>query len=167
MLKTRVIVLSALLAMAAASGAAPLVIDKAGRKVQVPETQGPKPRLVLHTTMATWCAACRVELPQLAFVRNAFKPEELAMYGLPYDEKERPEQLRAWAATHRPPYQLLTELSAPDIASVKGLVLTNMKMDAVPATFITDTQGRILRAKWGPPSVSEIRELLRAQKPPR
>lgn len=166
--KTAAAACSAMLALSGAAAAGPLVIDKAGHQVKVKvEAAGGAvaPKLVLHTTMATWCTACRTELPQLAFVRKSFKPEELAMYGLPYDEKERPEQLRDWASRHTPPYRLLTELEGRDIASVKELVLTRMKMDAVPATFITDPQGRILRARWGPPSVSEIRELLRAQAP--
>lgn len=146
--------------------AEPVRFDTAGKQLQVTprDRQAPKPRLVLHTTMATWCVACKAELPQFAYLRSVFTPEELGMYGLPYDQKDRPEQLAAWAASHRPSYQLLTDLSTRSIASVKTMVLANLRMDAVPASIITDADGRILRARWGPPSVSELRELLRSQK---
>jgi peroxiredoxin len=149
----------------AASAAEPIVIDKGGKQLQVARERGaPRPKLVLHTTMATWCTACRNELPQFAYLRSVFKPEELAMYGLPYDAKDRPDQLKAWAVAHHPAYELMSDATQGEIASVKATVLANLRMDAVPASFITDSDGRILRSRWGPPSVSELRELMRSQK---
>lgn len=151
--------------VAAQSAAQPIVVNKDGTLLQLNERkEGPKPKLVLYTTMATWCAACRTELPQFLHLRSVFKPDELGMFGLPYDEKEKADQLKAWAVTHRPPYELLTTVTRDNIAAVKKTVVQTMKIDAVPATIITDANGKILRMRWGPPSVSELRELLRAQR---
>lgn len=154
---------AALLLVAGTALAAPIVVDKDSKQLQV-AAASPRPKLVLHTTMATWCTACLAELPQFAYLRSVFKPEEVAMYGLPYDEKDKPEALKAWAAKHNPSYVLLADATQGEIASVKKTVLANLRMDAVPAAFITDADGHILRARWGPPSVSELRELMRSQK---
>jgi thiol-disulfide isomerase/thioredoxin len=139
------------------------VADAAATKMQVSDRKGPKPTLVLYTTMATWCAPCKAELPQLTYLRSVFKPEELGMIGLPYDEKDGAQKLTAWAAANHAPYELIANLTPEGIATAKSVVKTNLRMDAVPAIIVTNGDGRILRARFGPPSVSELRELLRQQ----
>jgi len=41
-------------------------------------------------------------------------------------------------------------------------VLEELKLEAVPATIVTDGAGGVVLAQWGPPSISKIRELLAA-----
>ena len=155
----------ALAGFAATPCAESIVTDAAATKMRIGErkTAGPNPKLVLYTTMATWCAPCKAELPQLTYLRSVFKPEELAMFGLPYDEKEGAAKLTAWADANRPPYELVANLTPDGIASAKSIVKTTLRMDAVPAVIVTDGDGRIVRTRFGPPSVSELRELLRLQ----
>lgn len=158
--------LAGVIGIAANSSAQSIATDEAATRLQVTDRNrdGPKPKLVLYTTMATWCVPCKAELPQFSYLRSVFKPEELDMLGLPYDDKEGAERLKAWAAANRPSYELLASLSKDNIASVKAMVLKSLRMDAVPTSIVTDTRGQILRVKFGPPSVSELRELLRLQK---
>ncbi len=125
--------------------------------------EGAQPKIVLYTTMATWCIACRDELPQYSFLHSVFKPEELEIYGLPYDLNDDQAKLIGWVDSFKPSYTLLSALTKGEISSVKAVVLKTLKIDAVPASIITDGNGRILRSRWGPPSVSEIRELIRLQ----
>jgi thiol-disulfide isomerase/thioredoxin len=160
--------LVSVIGIAGKSLAESIVIDKGGTRLQVTDRNrnGPKPKLVLYTTMATWCVACKTELPQFLHLRSVFKPEELGMYGLPYDYKEGSERLKAWSVANGPPYELLTNLTKDNIASVKTMVIKTLRFDGVPASIITDTNGRILRMRWGPPSVSELRELLWSQNRP-
>ena len=40
-----------------------------------------------------------------------------------------------------------------------ALVLDELRMDAVPASFITDASGNVLLARWGVPTVSDVRKL--------
>ena len=136
-------------------------VDSAPRLqvAQVP-VKGPRPQLVLYTTMATWCAACLTELPQFNMLRATFQPHELGMFGVPYDEKEGAGKLSAWATANRPPYTLLTEAPNDYKATVKQTAIDILKLDGIPASIVTDGEGRVLLAKWGPPSVSEVRELL-------
>ena len=142
-----------------------VVVDSGGTTLRLTDQikKRPKPVLIVYTTMATWCVACRTELPQFKHLRTVFKPEELGMFGLPYDDKEGPEQLKAWVKANGPSYTLFTDFTKSNIASVKAMVIKTLKIDAVPATIVTDGNGNVLRMRWGPPSVSELRELLWAQ----
>ena len=153
-------------AIAARSSAQSIATNADATRLQLTDRKqdAPKAKLVLYTTMATWCAPCKAELPQFSYLRSVFKPEELAMFGLPYDDKEGVERLNAWAAANRPSYELLASLTKDNIGSVKAMVLKTLSIDALPATIVTDTNGRILRARLGPPSASELRELLRSQR---
>jgi len=129
--------------------------------VALPAAKGPTP-LRMFSTMATWCGPCRKEVPQLHRLRAAFPESELAMFGVAIDPEDTPEKLATWNASAKPPYAFLAGLSAAEIDGVKGVVMSELKQDAVPATLITDGQGRLLAALWGPPSVSRIRELASA-----
>jgi hypothetical protein len=118
--------------------------------------------LRLFTTMATWCTACKGEMPQFRRLRAAFTPRDLGLFGVPIDPSEGQTQIQAWGAAHRPAYGLLTGLTETQIASVKTLVLDKLKLDAVPASIVTDGAGNVLLTQWGPPSISKLRELLAA-----
>lgn len=110
--------------------------------------------------MAGWCEACVREIPQFDLLRAAFAPEDLALYGIPVDTEEDPATLVAWSSAQHPPYRLLSDLPPTVIATVKRLVLDELGFDAIPATFVTDADGRLLLAQWGAPTVSRLRELL-------
>jgi hypothetical protein len=82
------------------------------------------------------------------------------MFGLPIDANDGPGELEAWRAAQRPAYELLAGLTEAQVAPVKSLVLDRLKLDAVPATIVTDAAGNVLLTQWGPPTISKIRELL-------
>ena len=81
---------------------------------------------------------------------------------MPIDPSEGPTQIKAWGAASRPAYGLLMGLTETQVASVKSLVLDQMKLDAVPASIVTAAAGNVLLTQWGPPSISKLRELLAA-----
>jgi hypothetical protein len=130
------------------------------RSLPLAGVAGPRPALRLLTTMATWCTACRTEIPQLRRLREAFPADRLAMHGVPIDPEETREQVTAWAAALKPPYELLTTLAPGEVAAVRETVLDRLHLEAVPATVITDASGGVLHVQWGPPTVSKLRELL-------
>jgi hypothetical protein len=119
-----------------------------------------KARLKLVTTMATWCEACKGELPQVKRLRAAFDADTLEILGVPVDENDTTEMLEAYVRLNEPAYTMLTDLSDAQIAVVKQTVIDVLRIDALPAAFITDREGLILRTLWEVPSVSEVRELL-------
>lgn len=119
--------------------------------------------LRLVTTMATWCEACRGELPQLALLREQFDTDELALLGVPVDDEDDAAKLTAYEREHAPAYQLLKELSADEVAAVKQHVIDELRVDALPAAILTDARGRVLETLWEVPSVSKVRELLQRE----
>ena len=124
------------------------------------ERQRSERGLTLITTMATWCTACVTELPEFRRLRQAFGQDELAMFSVPVDGEDSKEMLQSWLAEYTPPYELLTGIAKSEIDKVNSTILTELRAEAVPATFVTDATGQVLIARWGVPSVSDLRKLL-------
>jgi thiol-disulfide isomerase/thioredoxin len=121
---------------------------------------GGRARLVMYTTMATWCVPCLDELPGLNLLKNTFTPEEFEIFGVPYDGEETLEQLQAWSDRYAPPYPILSQLDTEQREAVINGALDVLRLDGVPAAVVTDSEGEVLLVRWGPPSISEIRVLL-------
>ena len=121
---------------------------------------GDRGRLIMYTTVATWCVPCLEELPGLNLLRTTFSTEELEIFGVPYDGEEPPEVLQAWSDLYAPPYRILSELSIEQRSGVIDGALDALRVEGLPAAVITDSEGEVLLVRWGPPSISEIRVLL-------
>jgi peroxiredoxin len=141
----------------AAAAAAPGLALAANRAVR---SAG---RLKVVTTMATWCAACKGELPQLATLRAAFGEDEVAMFGVPVDPKDSAKKLSEYAQKYQPAYDLLTDLRPEEVESVQGALKEALKIEALPSTLILDADGRVLEATTGLPTISTLRRLLDRQ----
>ncbi len=120
----------------------------------------PVPRLRMFTTMATWCPACRGELPQIDRLRQSFSQAELGLYGVPVDPRDDKTKLASYVARHRPAYRLLDGLEGQRIAEVKALALAAFPRDVLPTTIVTDHKGVVLSTVAGTPMISDIRRLL-------
>ena len=102
----------------------------------------------------------RGELPQIARLRAEFRPEELDLLAVPVDEDDSREKLEAYRNENSPAYELLLDLPETDVAAVQKVVLDELRVDALPASILTDGQGRVLGTFGYVPSVSEIRAFL-------
>ena len=118
--------------------------------------------LRFYTTMATWCESCAAEIPQLAKLRERFKPDELEMYAIPVDAADTKEKLDGWMSRFSPPYKLVDGVTPDDVARVEQVILEELGHQGTPATLFADAAGNIVWAQWGPPTVSKVRELLDA-----
>ena len=121
---------------------------------------GPLP-LRVATTMATWCASCKDNMPRVEALKSAFGPEEIVLVGLPVDPQDTPEKLRAYEEKQKPAYAILADLSAADKDAVKKVVLGALEWEPLPTTIVTDRTGNVLWATEGVPNVSEVRRLVR------
>ena len=121
---------------------------------------GDRPRLLVYTTMATWCAICQGELPHWQRLTELFDPGDLEIRAVPVDNTDTPEKLEGYVKRFKPAYKLLSGLTASDVASVNQLVLQELGKNGLPASFVTDTAGQVLDSSWGVPSVSRIGQLL-------
>lgn len=124
-------------------------------------------RLLMFTSVATWCEACRREIPHLRRLRDRFESSELAMFGVPVDPEDTRDKLRDYASARTPPYRLLVDLAPQDSEEFRARVLEMLHYEALPSTFITDREGQILYAEAGVPTISDLRELLSRFEPSR
>ena len=113
----------------------------------------------LYMTMATWCAVCTGELPQIARLGEAFG-DKLALFGLPVDPEDAVDELIEYRRRHDPAYRLLTALTSDERAAIREALTDSLTVDGVPSTIITDGEGRVLQMSLGVPTVSEVRRLL-------
>lgn len=114
--------------------------------------------LRLFTLSATWCEACKRELPQLARIRSHFPAGQLAMFGLPGDEKETPAQWQAYAEKYRPSYRMLSGISAAE-REVMHHALEEFA-GVLPASVVTNHDGQVLLVTKGLPTLSQIARIL-------
>ena len=117
-------------------------------------------RLKVFTTMATWCDTCKGELPQVELLRSHFSPDDLDLVGIPVDEHDSARKLAAYREEFEPAYRLLDPLPEAERAAVQKLVIDELRVDVLPATIVTDSQGRVLYSGQALPSVSQLEALL-------
>lgn len=135
-----------------------------GRQLAASTATGNDAPLHLLKTTATWCPRCRGELPQVAILREAFDPKQVALFAVPIDEHDDAAKLEAYVKKHKPEYEMLTLLSRDQIDAVQDTVIDELRIDALPAVVATDAEGHVIRTFWGVPSISDVRELLREMK---
>jgi thiol-disulfide isomerase/thioredoxin len=116
--------------------------------------------MTLIATMATWCVACVEEMPEFEALRAHFTDQELAIVAVPVDAEDTTKMLEAWAVRHQPPYKIAYGIAPDAVAQVNDVTLAELRAEAVPATFLTDRDGRVLVARWGVPTISDVRRAL-------
>lgn len=120
----------------------------------------PESEVLLYTTMATWCAACKSHLPQLQQLRSELDAETLGMYGVPVDPTDDATKLSEYAQRYQPAYTLLRDLTDEQRKLVEALIVDALKVDALPSTVVTDTEGNVLLITTGLPTVSQLNKLI-------
>lgn len=74
--------------VASAAGEAAIEpLDQAGLTALIQKNKG---KVVMLNFFATWCPPCRVEIPELVKVRDAYPESELLLVGLSVDEDSAP-----------------------------------------------------------------------------
>ena len=150
------------------SGQSSLVTANATRGIQLALDNAPslplepdvQPQLRLCMTMATWCVACKEQTPHLELLAAMFTPEELEIVGLPVDDKEDAALLQEYAAATNPPYRLVLTLDSDQRRAVRKSLSSVVPPDAIPASIVTDADGRVIGSAAGVPTVSELRRML-------
>ena len=119
-----------------------------------------KTGVTLIATMATWCVACVEEMPEFRALREAFSDEALAIHGVPVDTEDTAGMLSAWSERHNPPYDIAVGIDRSQVDQVNEATLAELRTDAVPAAFLVNSDGDVLLARWGVPTVSDVKKFL-------
>ncbi|MEO9020961.1 MAG: TlpA disulfide reductase family protein [Ginsengibacter sp.] len=114
-------------------------------------------RYVLVDIWATWCGACREELPALSRLEEEFKNRNIAFVGLSIDKPDRKSQwINMVKEDGLPGIQVITE---GDMSFVDAVNMT-----IIPRYLLIDPKGRIYDADLPRPSTPMLKEVLNSIK---
>jgi len=118
--------------------------------------------LTVYTTMSTFCAVCRKSMPDLRALRSAFGDDELTLVGIPVATVDTERKLKDYVKNKKPAYVVQIGLPQEATQRVRETVAAILHADGetTPASIVTDSSGRILAARWGVPTLSELKQLL-------
>lgn len=120
-------------------------------------------RLHVYTTIATWCPSCKKLLPAVQWLHQTMEPEGVDFVATPIDPEDDDAKLAAYAQEHHLPSRLAA-IPLDQREHTKTAFARALGADPpLPTTVVTDPQGRILLAKPGVPTVSELRRLLKGR----
>jgi len=114
--------------------------------------------MTVYMTMSTSCTICMKSLPDLRALRSAFSDDELTLVGIPVALEDTAEELRDYVKEKNPAYDVKIGLPREVTQRVRQTVVSLLQADGTPAAIVTDSEGRILTARWGVPTLSELRQ---------
>jgi len=117
----------------------------------------------LVTSMATWCDACREEIPDLKLLAAALGPAGLRIVGVPVDGTDTPTDLATWVDQHSPPWALF-DPGPPARIRVAEFFEAQIAREAVPSWALVNRDGAVLVADVGTPSISALRRAIAASR---
>jgi peroxiredoxin len=125
-----------------------------GRTITLSDLRG---KVVFLNFWATWCPPCREEMPSMEILYRRFRSQGLEL--LAVDLMENSKTVSAFLSDN--------SLSFPAALDSNGRVGSNYGIQAIPATFIVDRDGKIILytaggRNWNTPAIiAAFEELLR------
>ena len=101
---------------------------------------------------ATWCPACKLEIPHLIELRKLYNEDELGILAI---SNESPEDLKQFAAAKGINYSVASLGSAPLPAPFSGVT-------SIPTTFFIGRDGTIKLTALGLVSLEESKAIIKA-----
>lgn len=124
------------------------LIDITGKEHKLSNYRG---KYVIVTFWATYCGACRLEIPHLMELRNTIGQDSLAILAI---SNEAPELVKNFAAQQKINYTVIAQ-PGPMPSPFDSVEYT-------PTNFLIDSQGRIKLAAIGLMLADEIKAVLQA-----
>ena len=106
-----------------------------------------KDKVVVLTFWATWCPPCRAEFPGFIALQEKYRSKGLTVIGVSVDQASA-KVVKSFVQKERLNYQVV--LADDNIATAFGGI------EAIPATFVIDRQGRIVARHSGFAEQSEF-----------
>ena len=109
---------------------------------------------VLVVFWATWCPACKAEIPDLIELRKQYTEDELAILAI---SNESPEDLKAFVDNQQINYSVASLGGRPLPAPFSGV-------SSIPTTFFISPDGTIKLTALGLVSLKESKAILQAER---
>lgn len=122
--------------------------DLDGNPVELSELAG---QPVILNFWATWCAPCRIEMPELQATYETYQDEELII--LAVNRQETPDIIR-------PYFYDEMQLTFTPLVDESGLVANLYSVLVMPTTYFINPEGIITAIHRGPLSESQLSEYL-------
>jgi thiol-disulfide isomerase/thioredoxin len=103
---------------------------------------------VLIDFWATWCAPCVAAMPELQKLHQRHAPKGFSVVGISIDEEK--DKARKFAAKKKLAYPVFLDATATPAWSV-------LHVRSIPALFLVDGQGRIVRQWLGKADLEEVK----------
>ncbi|MGA8872878.1 MAG: TlpA disulfide reductase family protein [Candidatus Acidiferrales bacterium] len=113
-----------------------LLTDLDGQPISTAAYHG---KVVLINFWATWCPPCREEIPEMIALANKYK-DKLQIIGVSMDD-DPPEEVLDFARAQKMNYPIV--MGSDKLSQEYGGV------DALPTTFVLDTNGRVVQKHMG------------------
>lgn len=123
-----------------------------------------EPKLVVLTTMASWCVSCAKHQPLLKVMSKEFETANVSFVGFAGDPDDPADDLRGFVKRLGIDYPVAAEPDDLLRATVEAILNSGDGADVLPSTIILDGQGKVLATHRGIPTASEIRQQLTATK---
>ncbi len=115
------------------------VSDLEGKRSDLRDLRG---QPVLLNLWATWCAPCRLEMPDLAKLHHDLSPKGLKVVGLSIDAAGAMEDIRTLVRNESIPYLIVHD--------VEGKAASLFDAATLPASFLYDRSGQLVWERRGP-----------------
>jgi peroxiredoxin len=124
--------------------------DLQGKKRQLSELKG---QIVVVNFWATWCAPCKVEMPEFTKVHAEYRDRGVEFVGAAHESRSSKNKVEEFVRRLEIQFPIWLEASLDHLEA--------FRVDpALPATVIVDAQGRVAARIKGVTDAAELRELL-------
>ena len=134
----------------------------------LPENSIGNSKIVVLTTMASWCASCAKHQPLVKKLSADFAASGVSFVGFAGDPEDPPEALLGFAKRLDIDYPVISKPDDSIRASVEAILNSGDGADVLPSTIVLDGNGKVLATHSGIPTASELRQhlaKLRADQP--
>lgn len=121
-----------------------------------------KGKIVFVNFWATWCAPCRDEMPYLVELQKKMGVENMRLVLISADEPEQEREAIAFLDSVRAPKPRYIKRSTNDESFINAVDST--WSGALPASFIYDRNGRLVRSVFGEANLAELEKIVAAIK---
>jgi peroxiredoxin len=126
--------------------------DASGASQQVSDYRG---KVVLLNFWATACGGCKLEIPWLIELESAHKGDSFTVVGVSMDTSYEGSKSAEEGWSQVKPFVQANKLNYP-ILMGDAMLITSYKLDALPATYLIDKQGRIAAVYHGVLDKSDV-----------